>query len=153
PPDELATMGRVLNFPPIPEVPESIRGKSFVVVDVYHAGARAQADELLAPLRTLGPVDDTIRSVSMPELSHVHMDPEGPAPAVGDALMLAELPVEALDTFVAVAGEDGGRQLAVLELRHLEGELSRARPEHGAFASVPAKYTLIAGGYAPTPAV
>jgi hypothetical protein len=65
--------------------------------------------------------------------------------------MLAELPAEALDTFVEVAGAEDGRQLAVIELRHLQGELGRARPEHGALASIPAKYTLIAGGYAPVP--
>ena len=39
----------------------------------------------------------------------------------------------------------------MIELRHLEGELGRARPEHGALASIPAKYTLTAGGFAPTP--
>jgi hypothetical protein len=122
-----------------------------VIVDAYHVGDRAQADELLAPLRALGPVNDTIRIVSMPELSRVHMDAERPVPAVGDGLMLAELLAEALDTFIAVAGAQGGQQLAVIELRHLEGELGRARPEHGALASIPAKYALIAGGFAPVP--
>ena len=151
PPDELTTMGRVLAFPPIPEVPEPVRGRSFVIVDAYHAGDRARADELLAPLRALGPLNDTIRTVSMPELSHVHMDPEGPVPGVGDGLMLAELPAKALDTFVDVAGPEGGHQLAAIELRHLEGELARARPGNGSLASIPAKYSLIAGGFAPVP--
>ena len=80
PPDELTTMGRFVNFPPIADVPEPVRGRSFVIVDAYHVGDRARADELLAPLRALGPVNDTIRIVSMPELSHVHMDPERPGP-------------------------------------------------------------------------
>jgi hypothetical protein len=52
----------------------------------------------------------------MPELSHVHMDPEGPVPTVGDGLMLAELPAEALDTFIDVAGAGRGHQLAAIEL-------------------------------------
>jgi FAD binding domain-containing protein len=51
PPDELTTVGRFLNLPPIPEIPEQIRGKSFVIVEAYHTGDPAQADELLAPLR------------------------------------------------------------------------------------------------------
>ena len=144
-------MGRLLNFPPIPEVPEPVRGKSFVVIDAYHSGDPAQADELLAPLRALGPVNDTIRTVSMPEMSHVHMDPEGPAAGVGDSMTLAGLPAEALDTFIEVAGGEDGRELAVTELRHLEGELSRARLEHGALASIAAKYNMIAGGFAPVP--
>jgi hypothetical protein len=132
-------------------VPETVRGASFVIVDAYHAGDRARADELLAPLRALGPVNDTIGSVSMPELSRVHMDAEQPVPAVGDGLMLAELPPEALDAFIDIAGAEGGRRLTVIELRHLEGELGRARLENGALTSIPAKYALIAGGFAPVP--
>src|SRR5262249_51636454 len=104
PPDDLSTMARYVNFPPIPEVPEPVTGSSFVIVDVYPAGDRARADELLAPLRALGPVNDTIGTVSMPELSRVHMDPEQPVPAVGDGLMLAELPPDALDAFINIAG-------------------------------------------------
>jgi FAD/FMN-containing dehydrogenase len=151
PPDELSTMGRFVNFPPIPEVPEPIRGASFVIVDAYHAGDRARADELLAPLRALGPVNDTIGTVSMPELGRVHMDAAHPVPAVGDGLMLAELPPEALDAFIDVAGAEGSRGLTVIELRHREGALGRFRPESGALASIPAKYALIAGGFAPVP--
>jgi hypothetical protein len=122
-----------------------------VIVDTYHAGDRAQADELLAPLRALGPVNDTIGTVSMPELGRVHMDPEQPVPAVGDGLMLAELPAEALDAFIDVAGTEAGRRLAVIELRHLDAELGRARPGNGALASIRGKYALIAGGFAPVP--
>ena len=153
PPDELTTMGRFVNFPPIPDVPKPVRGRSFVIVDAYHVGDRARADALLAPLRALGPVNDTIRIVSMPELSHVHMDPQRPVPVVGDGLMLAELPAASLETFIDVAGAGGGHQLAVIELRQLGGELGRARPENGALASIPGKYTLIAGGFAPVPEV
>src|SRR5262249_32275599 len=146
-PDELASLARVLKFPPVPDVPEPLRGASFVTVDVYHAGARAEADELLAPLRALGPVNDTLRMVSMPELSRVHMDPEQPVPAFGDGLMLAQLPAEAVDSVVDVAGA----AVAVIELRHLEGEIGRTRPGNGALASIPATYALITGGFAPTP--
>ena len=143
-PDELSTLARLLRFPPIPEVPEEVRGASFVIVDAYHAGTPAQADELLAPLRALGPVNDTIRVVTMPELSRVHMDPEEPVPGVGDGVMLAELPAEALDALIDVADEQ--QQLAAIEeRRHLEGGLGRARPGHGALASIPAKYVLVGG--------
>jgi FAD binding domain-containing protein/berberine-like enzyme len=151
PPDALATIGRFLNFPAIPDVPEPVRGSSFVIVDVYHSGDRAQADDLLAPLRALGPANDTIGTVSMPELSRVHMDAEQPVPAVGDGLMLAELPSDALDAFIDVAGAEAGRRLTVIELRHLDGELGRAHPGNGALASIPGKYALIAGGFAPVP--
>src|SRR3954466_6241095 len=71
-PDELTTVGRFLRLPPIPKIPQTVRGKSFVIVEAYHIGDPAQADELLAPLRALGPVNDTIRTVPMPALGHLH---------------------------------------------------------------------------------
>ena len=73
----------MLNLPPIPDIPEPVRGKSFAVVEAYHLGDPAVADELLAPLRALGPVNDTIASIPLPALSHVHMDPEAAGPRTG----------------------------------------------------------------------
>jgi hypothetical protein len=32
-PDELTTVGRFLNLPPIPEIPEPVRGKSFAIIE------------------------------------------------------------------------------------------------------------------------
>jgi len=150
-PEELTTVGRFLRLPPIPEIPEPIRGKSFVIVEAYHIGDPAQADELLAPLRALGPVNDTIASVPMPALSHLHMDPEHPVPATGDGLMLAELPAPALDTFIEVAGAFADFPLLTVELRHLAGALHRPHPEHGALSSIEASYSLFAAGMVPAP--
>ena len=151
PPEELSTIGRMVSFPPVPEAPEAVRGKSFALVHVYHVGDRAQADGLLEPLRALGPVNDTVRTVPMPSLREVHMDSPQPVPVAGDGLMLGDLPAEALDALLEVAMPGGGPQLATVELRHLEGELARAQPQHAAVASIPAKHALYAGGFAPTP--
>jgi hypothetical protein len=151
PPDELTTVGRFLNLPPIPEIPEPVRGKSFVIVEVIHLGDPGQADELIAPLRALGPVNDTVAMISMPALGHLHMDPEQPVPGAGDGLMIADLPSEALDAFIEVAGAGAGFPLLSVEMRHLEGELSRARPGNGALASIEARYAMYAVGMTPVP--
>ena len=42
-PDELTTVGRFLRLPPIPDIPEPVRGKSFVIVEAYHIGDPAEA--------------------------------------------------------------------------------------------------------------
>ncbi len=150
-PDELTTVGRILNLPPIPEIPEPVRGKSFAVVEAYHLGDPAVADEALAPLRALGPVNDTIASIPMPALSHVHMDPEQPVPGMGDGLTLESLPREALDELLAVAGPGSRFPLLSVEVRHLGGELSRARPGSGALAAIDAGYVMFAVGMLPVP--
>jgi hypothetical protein len=36
-------------------------------------------------------------------------------------------------------------------MRHLGGKLDQARPGHGALGSIPAQYSVVAGGLTPTP--
>jgi FAD/FMN-containing dehydrogenase len=150
-PDELTTVGRYLRLPPLPDIPEPMRGKSFVVVEAIHLGEPEQADELLAPLRALGPAIDTIQPIPTPVLSHMHMDPEHPVPATGDGTLLQQLPREAIDEIIETAGAASTSPLVSLEVRHLGGELGRAQPENGALAAVDADYALYAVGIAPTP--
>jgi FAD/FMN-containing dehydrogenase len=74
-PDELTTVGRFLRLPPLPSIPAEIRGREFVLVEGYHVGDPARADGLLAPLRALGPVNDTITTVPMPaDVPELHRD-------------------------------------------------------------------------------
>ena len=149
PPEEFTTSARLINVPPVPEMPAALRGKSFVVIDVIHLGTPAEADALLAPLRALNPVTDTIEMIPAQALSHLHMDPEKPSAGAGDGLLLASLPADAIETLIRVA--DTGTRLAVVELRHLGGEMKRARPANGALAAVDADYALFAAGPAPFP--
>lgn len=150
-PDEFTACAQIINVPPVPDIPEQLRGRSFVVVDVIHLGTPAEADALLAPLRALAPVTDTLATIPMPALSHLHMDPEHPSSGTGDGLLLSGLPAEAVDTLIRLAGPGSGSPLAVVELRHIGGEMSRARPQNGATAAYDAGYVLFAGGPAPTP--
>jgi FAD/FMN-containing dehydrogenase len=149
-PDELTTVGRYLRLPPLPDIPEPVRGKSFVVVEVIHLGEPEQADELLAPLRALGPAMDTIQRLSTPALNHMHMDPEHPVPATGDGMLLRELPPDAVDEIIRTAGARASSPLVSLEMRQLGGELGRTQPGNGALASIDANYALYAVGIAPT---
>jgi FAD/FMN-containing dehydrogenase len=150
-PDELTTVGRYLRYPPIPEIPEARRGKSFVVVEAAYLGDGAGADALLAPLRALGPAEDTVRTIPARELIELHMDPTQPVPGASDGLLLSALPAEAVDELVRLAGAASDSPLVSLELRHLGGELARPRPHHGAIGALDAEFALVAVGIAPTP--
>jgi FAD/FMN-containing dehydrogenase len=150
-PDELTTVGRYLRLPPLPDIPEPIRGKSFVVVEVIHLGEPERADELLASLRALGPAMDTIQRIPTPALSHMHMDPEHPVPGTGDGMLLHTLPPDAIEEIIRTVGAASSSPLLSLEVRQLGGELRRAHPENGALAAVDAEYALYAVGIAPTP--
>ena len=50
-PEELTTWYHTYRFPPFPEVPEPIRGKSFASIAVAYLGGREDAEALLAPFR------------------------------------------------------------------------------------------------------
>ena len=107
-PDEVTSVGRFLQFPPIPDIPEPLRGGSFVVVEATSLLDESATDELLRPLRDLGPVMDTFATIPVERLSSLHMDPEHPVPGVADGMLLRDLPEEAIDAIVASAGAGSG---------------------------------------------
>ncbi|MGH2859259.1 MAG: FAD-binding oxidoreductase [Solirubrobacteraceae bacterium] len=148
--DELTTVARCLRLPPLPVVPEPLRGRAFVVIEAFELGDPERADAVLAPLRALGPELDTLELIGIRELARVHMDPPQPIPAVGDGMLLRALPAEAIEALLAVAGDGVQTPLLSVELRQLGGELARSRPEHGALAAIRSPYTLYAVGIAPT---
>ena len=56
-----------LPVPPLPEIPEPIRGKGFAAIAVAYLGYRADAEELLAPFRALhGLAMDLMGEVPLP---------------------------------------------------------------------------------------
>ena len=122
-PDEMASCARLLRFPPLPHIPEPVRGRPFAVVEAVHLGSAADTDKLLAPLRRLRQAHETVRQASLLDLLTIHMDPPGPVPGVGDGMLLDELPAEAVDALVASAGPGSGSRLLSVELRHLGGGL------------------------------
>ncbi|HTW08598.1 MAG TPA: FAD-dependent oxidoreductase [Acidimicrobiales bacterium] len=150
-PDELTTVARVVRFPPAPEIPEPLRGQSFVVVAVYHIGDPAHADELLLPLRAHQPVNDTMQMIPASTLSSVFPDPEGPIAYIGDSLTLNELPPDAIDALVQVTVDDETSRLTSVEFRHLQGALARHQPSDGAASAIDAAYIMYAVGMTPTP--
>jgi FAD/FMN-containing dehydrogenase len=147
-PDETTSVGRILQLPPLEEIPEPVRGKSFVVVEVIHCGSEDDGRELVAPLRALGPVMDTIETISLEALAHMHMDPEHPVPGSGDGMALDDLDADAID---AVVSNSVGAPLLSVEIRHLGGAIAESRPEHGAVSSFDAPFILFAIGITPTP--
>jgi FAD binding domain len=150
-PDEIISVGRVLNVPPFPEIPEFIRGRSFVVVEVVYLGAEAEGARLIAPLRAIGPEIDTCATIPAAGLSHLHMDPDHPVPGSGDGMLLRNLSADAIDAFVGAATGDSASALLSAEIRQLGGAIARSQPGQGALGSIPAPYAVYAVGTTPTP--
>ncbi len=152
-PEELTSLGTFLQFPPLPQIPEPLRGGSFVVVEAAFLGSESDGVELLVPLRELGPQIDTFATIPPSALDALHMDPPDPVPAIGDGLMLSDFPPEAVDAFVASAGPKSGSPLLAVEVRHLGGAAGRIRPGvgDGALVALPAPFHVYSLGIGPTP--
>ena len=150
-PDEVTSVGRFLQFPPIPDIPEPLRGNSFALVEATSLLGQAETDELLRPLRELGPVMDTFKPTPVRELKHLHMDPEHPVAGFGDGMLLADFDDKAIDSLVRVAGAGSGSPLLSVEVRQLGGALARKSPGAGALATVDGKFAMFAVGMAMTP--
>src|SRR5262249_31004135 len=130
-PDEVMSVGRLLQLPPIPEVPEFLRDRSFVVVEAAILTDEAAGVDIMRPLRALGPELATFAMSPTTGLSKLHMDPEHPVPGAGDGGMLCDLTPEAIEAIVDTVP---GSPLLSVEVRHLGGALAQPSPEHGALA-------------------
>ena len=150
-PDEVTSIGRFLQFPPLPALPDHLRGQSFVIVEAVSLLGQDATDELLRPLRALGPERDTFATMPVQELKHLHMDPERPVPGAGDGMVLADISDAAIDALVQTAGAGSHSPLLSIELRHAGGALARSVPGSGAVSSIEGRFVLFAVGMAPTP--
>jgi hypothetical protein len=148
-PDEISSCARILQVPPLPEIPEPVRGRNLAIIEVACLHGEAATADLVAPLRALGPEIDTIAPMGPSGLLGLHMDPPGPVPGAGDGALLEEVPGEAIDALVAAAGPGSGSPLVSIELRHLGGALRRADDAHGALATLDADFAMYAVGMAP----
>lgn len=150
-PRSATTAARILQLPPLPELPEPIRGRQLVVVDGAILGDPEEAATILAPLRDLRPELDTFATVPAAALARLHGDPEDPMPSVTDTRMLRALPSGAVSAFCAAAGADSGSTLVVAELRQLGGAVSDPAAAGGATTHLDGAFMAFAVGVAATP--
>jgi FAD/FMN-containing dehydrogenase len=151
-PEEVTSVGRLLQIPPLPEMPEPLRGRQLVVVEAAYLGDERSGRELLAPLRALGPELDTFATVPARALTELHRDPPGPVPGRGEGWMLDRLDTEAVRELVSAAAMDGTSPLLSVEVRHLDGALGRPDPNGGALSHLEAPYVMYAVGAVTSPA-
>lgn len=149
-PESITSVGRILHFPPLPDLPPHLSGKSWVVLEAACQVPGDEARALLAPLLELGPALDTFRPTPMTELSALHMDPPGPVPGHGDGMLLDGLDASGVAAFVD-ASQRHGTALLSMEIRHLGGALRTGRVSGGVVSGVDAEFALFAVGVTPTP--
>ena len=150
-PDEMTSVGSLLQLPDLELIPEIVRGKSFARVEGIYMGGEADGIGLLEPLRRLGADMDTFAMVPPVGLAHLHMDPIDPVPYLSTHALIGELSAADIEEYLAVAGPGSGSPLS-LELRHMGGALHRGAPEHGALDTLPGEFMMFGLGGVMDPA-
>jgi hypothetical protein len=152
-PDEMTTAVAFMNFPPLPELPEPLRGGSFILVRGCYCGDPVEAgEELLRPWREFGePLVDTFGVMPYREMDMISMDPVDPLGFYSHVELLHELSPEAIDKLVEVAGVESDSPLVMLELRQLGGALARPPADLSPIGRRDSKFIMVGLGINPTP--
>ena len=150
--EDVTSVVRFVTPPPIPDVPEPLRGTPLLTIDAACIGDQASGEATIAPLREIGePIMDTFDQMPAAGLCRIHMDPESPVPGLGDHALLRELPDEAIEAFTGLAGPESDTPLLLTELRHAGGALSRPAENGGALSHLDAEFVMFGIGMPMTP--
>jgi hypothetical protein len=146
-PDELTLWAHLLRFPPLPELPEFLRGGAFVSVDSTYLGSASEAEALLAPLREIPAMClDTLAELPVSALGSICAEPVDPMPAIEYSGLLSDFDDAAIGRLLDVAGHRVDSPLVVVQVRHLGGALARGSAAQGPSGAVTEPFQLFCLG-------
>ncbi|HEU4393861.1 MAG TPA: FAD-binding oxidoreductase [Solirubrobacterales bacterium] len=147
-PEEITSIARLLRPPPVPDVPEPLRGVPLITIDAAFVGEPGDGEKLIEPLRAIGePIMDSFGPMPAAGLGRIHMDPEQPVPGLTTHAPIRELTDAAIDAFVANGpGPETGSTLLLAELRQLGGALARRSEGSGALDRLDFPFVMSAVG-------
>ncbi|MBZ0301842.1 MAG: FAD-binding oxidoreductase [Anaerolineae bacterium] len=150
-PEELTSSVVLMNYPPIPEVPEPLRGQSFVQVRGAYTGLMEDGEELLKYWREWkAPAMDMFGPLPLTRAAEISNDPPNPTSALVTGVWLKDLSDEAIDTIIRFGLAPHG--VTVSEIRHVgDGAISRVDKRANAYGNREASLVLEIIGIAPTP--
>lgn len=152
-PDEMSTGVAFLNLPPLPMVPEPLRGKSVIAVRAVYSGDVPEAGApIMHAWRMMGaPIMDTFGVMPYAAMDAVSIDPTEPMPAIQYSEMIRDLSPVTIAAFIRMEGADAGTPLTMLELRQLGGAYTRTADNLYAMGKGEADFILNAVGATFTP--
>jgi UDP-N-acetylenolpyruvoylglucosamine reductase len=153
-PDAVTSTFKLVRFPPLPEVPDPLRGRELTAITLAFIGSESDGTKLVAPLRAIAaPYLDTLAPVPGAALGDLAGDPQDPLPGIGGTLLLDQFTAQAADAFVELAGPQAETPLTSLEIRHLGGALARATPDPSAAGPLEAQALVYGVGTLVSPEV
>jgi FAD/FMN-containing dehydrogenase len=152
-PEELTCGVNLMSFPPIPLVPEPLRGKTFAIFRGCYAGPVEEGEALINTWREWkAPVMDMFHAMPFTQVATISQDPIDPMPASVTTAWMRELNDEAIDALVKYGiPEQGPLPLTFIEVRQAGGAISRVDPDANAYGNRDAAYCMECIGMTPSP--
>ncbi|MEV4136527.1 FAD-binding oxidoreductase [Dactylosporangium sp. NPDC049742] len=146
-PEEMSTSVALLRLPPLPLLPEPLRGAYVAHLRVAYLGTAEDGEALLAPMRAAAPaLIDDVSWRPYSAVDSVHQDPVDPLPSRDRGVLLGELTAQTVDHVLEVAGPQVDVPLMMVEIRHLGGAFARTPATPNAVSGRGAQYSLFAIG-------
>jgi len=143
----------LLRLPPVPDIPEPLRGRFVVHLRVVYLGEAQTGEQLVAPMRAVAPaLMDLVGEMPYTAIDSVHQDPDHPVPAHERSAMLSRLDDDVIDQLLALAGPGVQCPVMLVEIRQLGGALSRQPAVANAVDNRDAAYVIEAIGVLMGPA-
>lgn len=150
-PEELGSSIGLVKFPPLPSIPEALRGKLQVIVRAAFTGNSSEGQALIQPwLDWNAPGSNTFKEMPFADIGTIQNDPVAPAPGAGSSEMFDTLSDQAIDVIVQTMTSPASA-LLFSEIRHAGGAIARANAGTNAIGNRMANYYLVIGALVMAP--
>ena len=155
-PDALTTAVVIMNYPPLPVVPEFLRGQSFVMVRGCYADEVSLEGGYLwvqSWRNWKQPLHDFWNVMPFSHGDMISQDPVEPLPSLPSGAWLSELTDDAIDALIAGAGSHNGQPPAILfnEVRLMGGAMRTVNAADSPIGHRDAGFVLNSAGLALSP--
>ena len=152
-PETLTSTVVLQRIPPLPSVPEALRGKAVVTVRAVYCGQDEAGAAFMEPLRKLGGVMiDTFVQMPYHAVDSIANDPIIPMSVRRTTALLPDVGPGTIATLLDLAGAQAEQPLMLVEIRHLGGAMTRIGSDSAAFSQRDAPFLLQTIEMVPTPA-
>lgn len=146
-PERMNTSLALLRLPPLPQLPEPLRGAFVVHLRVAYLGDATDAQRLLEPMLAAAPtLLGGVGEMPYQAIDAIHQDPVDPTPTRERGVLLGDLTAATVEGLLATAGPQVDVPLIMVELRHLGGALGRPPAVPNAVTGRDAAYSLFVIG-------
>lgn len=141
-PDELTSSVGMVEYPPLPVLPEPLRGKHVVHVRFAYTGDAESGREFARPWQDLAPrLAERVGDLPYTDTGSIYGEPDFPHAYDGNNVLLSQLPPAASRAVHEFAGPTSDVP-CIVDIRHLGGVMSRPPEVPGAVCHRDARYIL-----------